>query len=342
MMRLRYEKHRRSYTVLATTFVMDELLSQRLCRYFHYVPHTMYGTVENGVFNHWLAETDYRGYALGWLKNHSLNDLNKLIQARESERTSFQNFVRGRHGNTIAALKKSEEYIRKFTDIIFVAAYVPRLREQCSTALLQILMQTRRKYELVHKIGISHHATLLARFEKERGLGKDTLRYLTDAEYYRHLATGTLPTNIQKRQKKLCVTYGRNMRTVLTGSTAERKIRALYQEIKRTLDVNIISGQCAFGGKASGHARIILHPRDLRSIKNGEILISPMTDPRYLGAIKKSAAIVTDEGGITCHAAIVSRELRVPCVIGTKVATQVLQNGDRIKVDANRGIITKV
>ena len=67
-----------------------------------------------------------------------------------------------------------------------------------------------------------------------------------------------------------------------------------------------------------------------------------MTDPRYLGAMKKSSAIVTDEGGITCHAAIVSRELRIPCIIGAKVATQVLQTGDRIKVDANRGIITKV
>ena len=104
----------------------------------------------------------------------------------------------------------------------------------------------------------------------------------------------------------------------------------------------MIRGQCAYGGKVFGQARIILHPRDLRSIKNGEILITPMTDPRYLGAMKKSSAIVTDEGGITCHAAIVSRELRIPCIIGAKVATQVLQTGDRIKVDANRGIITKV
>ena len=65
-----------------------------------------------------------------------------------------------------------------------------------------------------------------------------------------------------------------------------------------------------------------------------------MTRPEYLPAMKKSLAIVTDEGGITSHAAIVSRELKIPCIIGTKTATQVLKDGDLVQVNANHGQVT--
>jgi len=64
-----------------------------------------------------------------------------------------------------------------------------------------------------------------------------------------------------------------------------------------------------------------------------------MTRPEYTGIMKKAKAIVTDEGGITCHAAIVAREMKKPCIIGTKVATQVLHDGDLVEVDADRGVV---
>jgi pyruvate,water dikinase len=64
-----------------------------------------------------------------------------------------------------------------------------------------------------------------------------------------------------------------------------------------------------------------------------------MTRPEYLPAMKKAAAFVTDEGGITCHAAIVAREMGKPCIIGTKVATKVLKNGDLVEVKGNHGVV---
>jgi pyruvate,water dikinase len=67
-----------------------------------------------------------------------------------------------------------------------------------------------------------------------------------------------------------------------------------------------------------------------------------MTDPRYVPLMKKAGAIVTDAGGVLCHAAIVSRELKIPCVVGTKFATQVCKDGDVVEVDAERGIVTVV
>jgi len=67
-----------------------------------------------------------------------------------------------------------------------------------------------------------------------------------------------------------------------------------------------------------------------------------MTNPNMMPLIRKAKAIITDEGGITCHAAIISRELNIPCIIGTKIATKVLKDGDRVEVDADKGIVRKL
>lgn len=72
---------------------------------------------------------------------------------------------------------------------------------------------------------------------------------------------------------------------------------------------------------------------------NGDVLVTTMTHPEFLLLMKKASAIVTDEGGITCHAAIVARELGKPCIIGTKFATQVLKDGDMVEVDADSGVV---
>ena len=73
--------------------------------------------------------------------------------------------------------------------------------------------------------------------------------------------------------------------------------------------------------------------------QNGEVLVTGMTDPNFTDLMKKAAAIVTDGGGMLSHAAIVARELKTACVIGTKIATQVLKDGDFVEVDANIGVV---
>ncbi|MBU0597481.1 hypothetical protein KKF61_00615 [Patescibacteria group bacterium] len=107
-------------------------------------------------------------------------------------------------------------------------------------------------------------------------------------------------------------------------------------------EVNYFHGQAASLGKARGRVKIINTVRDLPKMKKGDILVSQMTNPDLVPAIKKAAAIVTDLGGVTCHASIVAREFKIPCVIGTKVATRVLKDGDEIEVNANRGEIRKI
>lgn len=100
-----------------------------------------------------------------------------------------------------------------------------------------------------------------------------------------------------------------------------------------------ISGQVGNKGKVKGVVRIIRSQDQFDLFKDGEILVTGMTRPEYVPLMRIAKAIVTDEGGITCHAAIVSRELAKPCVIGTKFATQVLKDGDTVEVDADNGIV---
>jgi phosphohistidine swiveling domain-containing protein len=100
-----------------------------------------------------------------------------------------------------------------------------------------------------------------------------------------------------------------------------------------------LHGQIAMKGKVTGVARVLYNKASIIDIKDGEILVTAMTTPDYLPAMNKAAAFVTDEGGITCHAAIVARELKKPCVIGTKIATKVIKSGDMVEVDADNGVV---
>ena len=100
-----------------------------------------------------------------------------------------------------------------------------------------------------------------------------------------------------------------------------------------------IYGNVANPGTVEGVARIIFTTDDLGKMQEGDILVSPCTRPEYVSAMKKASAILTDEGGITSHAAIVSRELRVPCIVGLRQATDIIKDGNKLEVNANHGIV---
>ncbi len=115
-----------------------------------------------------------------------------------------------------------------------------------------------------------------------------------------------------------------------------KSIPVLDEKIEST---NALKGTVAYPGKAQGKVRIVNILEDGEDFHEGDILVSLNTNPDLVPIIKKAAAIVTDEGGIMCHAAIVSREFKIPCVIGTKNATKVLKDGDMVEVDADAGIV---
>ncbi len=145
---------------------------------------------------------------------------------------------------------------------------------------------------------------------------------------------------IKSRQKGFinCMLDGEEV--LLTGSIV-KELESYYSP-KVEKGITQVKGTVACKGKVNGTAQIILKPADLKHFKEGNILITAMTTPDFVVVMKKAIAVVTDEGGLTSHAAIVSRELNIPCVIGTKTATKVFQNEDKIEVDAINGIVKKI
>ncbi|PSN85671.1 phosphoenolpyruvate synthase [Candidatus Marsarchaeota G1 archaeon BE_D] len=114
--------------------------------------------------------------------------------------------------------------------------------------------------------------------------------------------------------------------------TPKRKVEAVKNNV-------LVKGLGASPGRASGQVQVILDVKDIASFKKGGVLVTKMTTPDWLPAMSKAAAIVTDSGGMTAHAAIVSRELGIPCVVGTGNATSVLRNGQVVTVDGSLGVV---
>jgi len=118
----------------------------------------------------------------------------------------------------------------------------------------------------------------------------------------------------------------------------KEKIQALFKVMDKGSSSQL-SGNVAYRGNVRGTVKIILNKNDFPKFKEGEILVTSMTRPEFVPLMKKAIAVITDEGGITCHAAIVSRELKIPCIIGTKNATRVLNDGDLVEVGAEDGTV---
>jgi phosphohistidine swiveling domain-containing protein len=128
---------------------------------------------------------------------------------------------------------------------------------------------------------------------------------------------------------------------VLDNGNDIKKIQAL---VFNQMDKRELSGQVAYVGKTPvcGVVKVVMSGKEADKVNEGDILVASMTKPDFVGAMKKAVAFVTDEGGITCHAAIVARELKKPCIIGTKMATQILKDGDMVEVDTDKGVVRKI
>jgi phosphohistidine swiveling domain-containing protein len=143
---------------------------------------------------------------------------------------------------------------------------------------------------------------------------------------------------IKSRLKDNGILLFNNQVKILTGRTL-KAIRNNFLSKAQASD--LVKGYGACAGKAKGQVIIVTTDTVLTKIKFplGGILVTAMTTVNMTNLIKRAAAVVTDEGGILSHAAIISRELEKPCVIGTKIATQVLHSGDYVEVDAERGFV---
>jgi phosphoenolpyruvate synthase/pyruvate phosphate dikinase len=147
-----------------------------------------------------------------------------------------------------------------------------------------------------------------------------------------------------KKRKKGFVFYKNNLSVGDLENNLE-KLGIILEEResviagKAEVKENELRGQVANKGKIKGIVRIVASAKELGKVKEGDILVAAMTMPKYLPAMRKASAFVTDEGGLTSHAAITAREMHKPCIVGTKIATNFLREGDLVEVDADIGIV---
>ncbi|MFA6227022.1 MAG: PEP-utilizing enzyme [Candidatus Paceibacterota bacterium] len=144
-------------------------------------------------------------------------------------------------------------------------------------------------------------------------------------------------TELERRAKWCAMTLDKNPLLVKFDYTTDNYPSLLSEKIDK--DIKEIRGNVAFAGTARGRVKVVNSIDDMKKFNEGDILVSFQSSPAIMPAIVKCSALITDEGGIMCHASIISRELKKPCVIGTKIATKVLKDGDMVEVDANNGII---
>ncbi len=185
---------------------------------------------------------------------------------------------------------------------------------------------------------------VFAEFSHRLDIPVKNLKYLIFPELKDALlnSNAELYRNVTKtRLKKCCFYITRGQVKIYQGSECEKQIKKRTKKTKKKVSKQkILKGMTAYAGKVRGQAKIVLVENDVKKVKKGDILVSSATNPDLIVAMKKAGAFVTDTGGIISHAAIISRELKKPCVVGTTTGTQIIKDNDLVEVDANKGIVT--
>ncbi|MBI5225197.1 hypothetical protein HY989_04975 [Candidatus Micrarchaeota archaeon] len=191
-------------------------------------------------------------------------------------------------------------------------------------------------------IGFFAARSALNKAAKQLELSYEEIIWLSDREILGGLQGGKIPSKAQIKDREKAFGYIKTEtdELIITGDALQRIVHNLVP--KTDASIRQFSGAIGSKGFAVGTAFVCFTPQEAIAMKKGEILVVPQTTPDYVVVMKKAGAIITDEGGITCHAAIISRELGIPCVVGTKIGTRVIKTGDLIEVDANKGIVRKL
>lgn len=180
------------------------------------------------------------------------------------------------------------------------------------------------------------------------GLSLEQVRFLGHEDFRKVLLDKKDFKKITPERMKhsLHISYGKGKTVYYYGRKADeisKKIKLAHNiQLDLSSSVKTLEGQSAYNGKIQGRVKVINTVSELGKIHEGNILVSHMTNPDIVPAMKMARAIVTDLGGITCHAAIVARELKKPCIIGTKITTKVLKDGDLVEVNADVGTVTVI
>ena len=227
---------------------------------------------------------------------------------------------------------KMFELILESWPMLAMVMVLGKVEDKNISNMAKAALALRKKYdEAVYTAGYKMYYLFIERYPKY----KNYADFLT----YTEIISGKLPTKkeIDLRKNGYFYLDGR----LYFGKSVEEftKENNIEIEIERITDIREIKGNTASRGKVIGRVKVLFEIKDMKKVNKGDILVTAMTTPDFVPAMEKASAFVTDEGGATCHAAIVAREMKKPCIVATKIGTSVLRDGDLIEVDADNGVV---
>ena len=176
---------------------------------------------------------------------------------------------------------------------------------------------------------------LLDRISLQYFGSEDSFMKMSSGEIIQFFESGKM-SDIQVRKDGWAIKEVQGTEIILVRRELEEELKQHHEKIEQA---DQVKGVIAFKGKVIGPAKIVSNPHQVEKVNEGDIIIAPETTPDLIVAMRKAAAFVTDLGGITSHAAIVAREMKKPCIVGTRIGTKIFRDGDLVEVDAIKGII---
>ncbi|QQG53059.1 MAG: hypothetical protein HY931_02640 [Candidatus Falkowbacteria bacterium] len=263
-----------------------------------------------------------------FIKNHSWNfsryGKHKFLSTKEAKEILYslkkdRNFLDdSNRAETFKAIKRAKKLLKDKGYYVDVMQFF-------------IYYRTHRT-DIFNKVFFAWHEAISAFAMKLRLTYEDFIHCS-----YLEIINNKIPDSkiLEARKKEFVACFSLGKIDIISGKGV-----AIFKKLIIEKNVRkIIAGRTAFPGRVTGVVKIISSPKDAAKFKPGDILVASMTTPSMVMIMKKAAAFITDEGGITCHASILAREMKKPCVIGTKNATKILHDGDLVEVDANKGIV---
>jgi len=272
-------------------------------------------------------------FGIPWDKKHYINELSQLVKKPISflkeEHNKLIKYSLIRNNDLQAVVKKchiNEKDLQIFVDF-------------------GLTLDARNEAEYLVSLAGYYLLPMYDEIARRLALSVKQVRFMYENEIVAAL-WGKLDYHKSLSAKGSIIGWGYNRQMNKRFEFTSREARKFFDHVESYVK-NMQGGEegqglCANNGVARGKARIVLLPSDNSKVKQGDILITHATTVDYLPAMKKAAAFVTEVGGLTCHAAVVSREFGVPCIVGFKNATKKFKDGDLVEVDAGKGLLKKI
>lgn len=264
------------------------------------------------------AYSNYASFEFGLIKEIFQKALS-IVNNIESEKVRF-NELKIKKNEKKALIKKLTSKQRKIIELLDLLF---QMRDERKATWIKITPPTKLFLgKLAAKYGLTYNDFRWLTFEEQIGFEKNKEKYIS---------------LISERRNGMVAFYGfkEENKLIFTGKDSE-KFGELFFKRESVLE---LKGTPVSVGKATGEVCLIMNKSDFPKFKEGDILVSSHTTPDYLPLMKKASAILAERGGITSHAAIVSRELHLPCIVGINGLVGNFKDGDLVEVDANKGIV---